>query len=297
MTKQIIILLLLVSLFFNMNSYGQQLPSFSQYMQNSYLFNPAVAGSKAETNISLTIRQQWLGIEGSPSTQVAEIHGKWGEKKGLGAMFFNDKAGPFSKTGLQVSYAQHLQITKQAKLALGFSGMFYQHKLDRNSIVFDDPNDYVIMGDKQRTLVPDMTFGIYYYKKKFYAGASIPQLLQKKHSFSSDLDSANQSMLSRHYFFHSGYTFTVNDQLNISPSVLVRTVLNSPTQVDLSLKATYKKFIWIGGSFRFKEAVIMMVGLTKEKFTIGYSFDATTSSIKNYSTGSHEIYLALKIPN
>jgi len=37
---------------------SQQLPIYSQYMMNSYLLNPAVAGHEGYTSLNLTVREQ-----------------------------------------------------------------------------------------------------------------------------------------------------------------------------------------------------------------------------------------------
>jgi type IX secretion system PorP/SprF family membrane protein len=47
---------------------SQQLPIYSQYMMNSYLLNPAVAGNEGYTSLNLTVREQWLGLKDAPST-------------------------------------------------------------------------------------------------------------------------------------------------------------------------------------------------------------------------------------
>ena len=47
---------------------AQQEPTYSQYMLNPFLINPAAAGSEGTTSVNLTGREQWVGINGAPST-------------------------------------------------------------------------------------------------------------------------------------------------------------------------------------------------------------------------------------
>ena len=52
---------------------AQQEAQYSNYNMNSFMLNPAVAGSKAFLNAKLGMRSQWVGIEGSPQTQFASF--------------------------------------------------------------------------------------------------------------------------------------------------------------------------------------------------------------------------------
>lgn len=54
--------------------YAQQLPLYSQYMMNSFLLNPAIAGSVDYFPVILTARRQWVGINNGPSTQAISTH-------------------------------------------------------------------------------------------------------------------------------------------------------------------------------------------------------------------------------
>src|SRR5512145_1356881 len=47
---------------------AQQQPVYSQYMLNTYLVNPAVAGAEGLTSFNLTARKQWAGYAEGPST-------------------------------------------------------------------------------------------------------------------------------------------------------------------------------------------------------------------------------------
>jgi hypothetical protein len=70
----------------------------------------------------------------------------------------------------------------------------------------------------------------------------------------------------------------------------------------------YKKFLWIAGSFRhaktitnFKEpwksnSLCFLAGADVKNVTVAYSFDHGLNNIRNYQTGTHEIYLSYRIP-
>ena len=47
---------------------SQAKPAYSQYILNNYILNPAVAGIENYTDVKLSYRKQWAGIEGAPVT-------------------------------------------------------------------------------------------------------------------------------------------------------------------------------------------------------------------------------------
>jgi hypothetical protein len=53
--------------------------------------------------------------------------------------------------------------------------------------------------------------------------------------------------------------------------------------------------VWLGLSYRTKDALSVMLGyLHKNWMMVGYSFDYTTTRLRNYSSGTHEIVLGLR---
>ena len=50
--------------------------------------------------------------------------------------------------------------------------------------------------------------------------------------------------------------------------------------------------LWLGVSYRTEDAIVALIELQlSKKFRLGYSYDFTTTNVKNYSSGSHEIML------
>jgi len=222
------------------------------------------------------------------------------EKNGFGAIILNDKTGPRKRTGIQLSFAHHLQVNEGAKLSFGLAGMMYQHVLDMNKLTPLEPGDNALKGGKEKSVAPDFAFGVYYYADKYYAGFSINQLFQTKtHFFKSVMFQTKTHFFKsvRHYFLTGGYKFEINEDIDIEPSVLIKAVAKAPTQLDINAKAFYKDLYWLGLSFRGKESIVTMLGvIAKNKYIIGYSLDITLTQIRKYSTGSHEIYFAIKFP-
>ena len=289
-----IIYILLVGLITN-TAAGQQLPHLSQYMFNDFFMNPAVAGTKNYSPLMLTIRNQWTGLNDAPTTQTLSFHSPIFKDMGLGGIIVNDKTGPVSQTGIQLSYAYHLSLKQNSYLSFGLSGLLYQHVFDKDLIILDDPNDQAMQGGgKEKSIVPEASFGVHLYGKKYYVGFSAPQLFQSK--VKCDRGSEQQiNRLVRHYFVMGGYKFNLNEKFQIEPSLLFKAIVNAPVQVDINAKFIYMEMVWAGLSYRSQESIVAMLGFEYKKFSLGYSYDYTLTTIRKYSTGSHELFLAYRL--
>src|ERR1043165_7108295 len=78
MKRQYLILTLLTV--FNLLGNAQQRPHYTQYILNNYILNPALSGIENYTDLKMSARHQWVGIDGLPETFYLTIHGPIGKK-------------------------------------------------------------------------------------------------------------------------------------------------------------------------------------------------------------------------
>jgi type IX secretion system PorP/SprF family membrane protein len=270
---------------------AQQIPLTSQYMFNPLVINPAVAGMREDRMIfRLQNRNQWVGLDGAPVTQVASGHGKiepW--SVGLGGYVINDVVGPTRQLKIQTAYSYHFPVTAASNLSFGLGLGLMQYKIDGSKITTDMPDDIAIAKGIDAHLLPDASFGVLYYGTSYYIGASVPHLLGSRIK-------DTQFRLSRHYQILGGTLFELSDDFIVEPSMLVQLVSPVPLSADLNARIIYKETFWLGGSYRTSDAVILMAGIrVADKFHFGYSFDITTSSLSQYSKGSHEVMLGFDL--
>lgn len=276
---------------------AQQLSLTSQYMMNKFVLNPAIAGNFNYVPVNLNIRKQWAGIDGAPVTQSLSAHGYVGGNVGLGGFFFNDVTGPTRRTGMSVSFAYHVKLNRDfsRRLSFGLSGLFFQHFVDKDKLTTDQPDDPAITNGFNNEFCPDASFGVYLSEtNKYFLGVSVQNLLEvKKDLFDLSRDVTNP--VERTYYAHGGYMFNLGDDFVFEPSFLMQFQESTPMQFDFNGRFGYKNRVWLGGSYRLKDAVVMMFALNLGDFSIGYSYDLTTSDIKDYTQGSHEINLTYRI--
>ena len=287
------LLLLLIACSFLQAARAQQLPQFSQYNSQDYLYDPAVAGSRPWFEIRSAHRNQWVGIQDAPRTFVLSATSPLGTNMGLGGYIFTDNVGPSRRTGMQLSYAYHLKINNKIKLGMGLSFGMLQFLIDGSKIQFHDPDEPLMDDQLRGSLMPDATFGLYLYHEKWWFGATAPQLLRNRVWFYDENDQS-LSKLAAHYYAMGGYRIPIGQDLKLEPSFLLKYVDPVPPKVDLTATLRYRDMVWIGATYRTEDAISLMVGYwMKKTFQFGYSYDLTTTNLRNYTSGTHEVMLAV----
>jgi len=290
MKKSVIVIMVAL---LNTAAQAQQDPMISQYMFNGLFLNPAYSGSHKYFTSSLLHRTQWVDFSGAPKTALLAVDGlipSKSENMGVGLIVTHDRIGATEQTDIYGNYAYQLKLG-EGKLAFGLKAGASNYIFKSENVTVWDLNDGVFTGRKN-TWLPKMGFGTYYFAKNWYAGLSVPTLLayDANHDFNFDVNKG--SFLNRHYYAYGGYVFKLNQKLKLKPSSLIKYLPSAPLQADLNLNLLYDEQFWIGASYRTKDAVVFMVEYqTNSRFRVGYAFDLTTTKIRKYSAGTHEIMI------
>lgn len=275
--------------------FSQQLPHFSQYYLNDYLINPAVAGSRPYFEGKSAHRYQWEGITDAPRTYTLSVNGPTkNQKMGLGGYVFTDNVGPTRRTGANLSYAYHVKVSDKLKLGMGISAGVIQFMIDGSKITLRESDDDIITNGVQSVLLPDAGFGLYLYHEKYYVGFSAPQLLNSRVTFFKDGRNP-EGTLPSHFFFNGGYKFKLAEDFVLEPSVFVKYISPVPVQFEGTLRLIYQDKVWLSGTYRDKDAITASIGyLINNYFTVAYGFDFTTTNLRNYSNGTHELMVGVR---
>jgi type IX secretion system PorP/SprF family membrane protein len=263
-------------------SFAQHNTLFSQYMFNGLLINPAYAGSNDVLSATAVDRMQWAGFDGAPKTLSFSIHSPLKNKKlNAGISFINDQIGITSRNKISGIYAYRLFLGKSS-LSFGIQGGIDLVRNNWNKIQTTTAGDYVFSAPYSQQNIAETGFGIYYKAPKFFAGVSAPDL------FSIGITSGK---LYKPVLVTAGYLFSLSEDVKLKPSVLVKYINNSPTELDVNMNAYYKNF-GIGVSYRTNDAMVFLVQYNiNMQLSAGYSYDLTTSRLGTFVRGSHEIML------
>lgn len=276
----------------------------SQYMLAPGTFNPAVAGEGSDLLLTLQNRQQWVGIDGAPSTLLVNVTMPFvlgNRKHGFGLLIEKESIGLFSTQMLQLQYAYKKQL-KSGVLSFGIQGGILQEGFDGSGI-YIPTSDYHISSDASiptgalEGIIPDFSAGAWFQNDRFYAGLSASHLLETAVSLKKGEDDTStdnpQMVVSRSYYLTNGYNIVLPNPLyTVQPSFLLKTDLTA-WQLDLTGKVFYKEKFWGGLGWRFQDAVIVLAGIKLQQgLSIGYSYDISTSAVASFSGGSHELFMS-----
>uniref|UniRef100_UPI00404A3E39 PorP/SprF family type IX secretion system membrane protein n=1 Tax=Fulvivirga sp. TaxID=1931237 RepID=UPI00404A3E39 len=271
------------------NLYGQQQSLYTHYMFNQLVINPAYTGIHEGISVMGLWREQWVGLEGAPSTQVFSIHSPMNYRPvSLGAVFYNDRIGVNIETGVHLSYAYRIFLDDKTQLSFGLKGSITNLKAD-----FSDGGsiiDPTIINANYNSFVPNVGFGLMLHRENFYVSLSSPLMLRQKMNRNNPVSLAE---LSRHFYALGGYVFEVSDKIILKPNFMFKAVSGAPAQIDLNINALLNKFLWLGLSYRSLSSLDLLLQFQlAPNLQLGYAYDLNVNKeLAAINNASHEIML------
>jgi type IX secretion system PorP/SprF family membrane protein len=315
---KIILPLIVLSLFCSV-SQAQQVPMYSQYIMNGFLINPSFAGRDGYTTITLTTREQWVGLEQAPGTYAASFQTRIlknsyiskatsvkkklvrptkGGRVGVGGYIFNDNNGIMRRTGFNAIYSYHIQMGQSPQgypndLAFGLALTAYQFAVNTEGLIYD-PSDPLINNYDRSVFIPDFNFGASYTTAKYYAGFAMTNIFRGSLLFADTTETKRREL--GHYFLTGGIKIPLNNTWTLEPSGFIKSsdMFFKAFQMDLTARIYYKEDYWAGLSLRTNDAIIVMLGLKYDRFYFAYAVDFTLTDLRRQSFGTHELTLAVK---
>ncbi|UKJ06464.1 type IX secretion system membrane protein PorP/SprF [Solitalea lacus] len=289
--------------------YAQQDAQFSQYMFNGIYINPAYAGYKEQLNLHTFYRNQWSGgLEGNPETFSLALDAIANDGNvGLALMVLKDQLGAESTLAAYANYAYRLKVGDVSRLAFGLGVGVSQYGLDGNKLKFNQPDDPRQFNGMQSIIVPDIRAGIYYSSDRWYAGASVDNLIGKYMNYTKDPSILIPTKMP-HLYLTAGGLITITKSVLLKPSFLLKNESKGPTNLDLNTFVLLYEKLWLGASYRtgmklFKkdnlqsnlsttDAVVALAEVyVTDRLRIGYAYDFAFNKFRDFNYGTHEISL------
>lgn len=316
---------------------GQQRPHYTQYILNNYILNPAISGIENYTDIKMSARDQWAGLNGAPQTFYLTIQGPLGKKDyrtnatsysipgenprgksywenytaaephhGVGFSMINDRTGSYNRFTTYATYAYHIGLSPTTNLAGGFSAGITVVSIDKSKNDFGGGDPYdpatgsAISGELNK-IRPDIGAGLWLYSRDYFIGLSAQQIVPQKLSFVDDAAIITKGRLIPHVFLTGGYRFLINEDVNAIPSLMFKYINGSSKnnfQVETNIKFQYRDICWLGASLRYQDGFAAMAGINLgNAFNIGYAYDFTTTNLRTVSRGTNEIVIGIILGN
>mgnify|MGYP003295344283 CR=1 FL=1 len=146
--------------------------------------------------------------------------------------------------------------------------------------VVDDANN--------NNIIPTLNVGLSLAIKNLTLGVSATHV-------ASNLDKASVTKLPRHIYWYGQYKINPEGKVCAVPTVLVK-YGSAKTQFEANTNFYFNNKFWLGASYRANESVVGLAGIIlKDRIYIGYSYDCNIGENRQYSYGSHEIFLSWRM--
>ncbi|MDM1451535.1 PorP/SprF family type IX secretion system membrane protein [Myroides odoratimimus] len=273
---------------------AQQDPQYTQYMYNANMINPAYVASKENLSIFGMYRAQWVGMDGAPKTAVVSGSTPLGDNGlALGVNFANDRIGAMDENNISVDLSYTIDLNQDYKLAFGLKTAANILSVDYTKLTIFDPTDPTTLTNINNKFNPNIGAGAYLFSDKAYVGVSVPNFLTTDRYDDNEVTVMRQKA---HFYLMGGYVFELNPGLKFKPATLIKAVSGAPLQVDLTANFLIVDKFTIGAAYRWDASVSALAGFQiNEGLFVGYSYDADTSKLNNYNSGSHEIFLRFEL--
>ena len=294
--RKYILTMILGTCFFSL-SWGQQEDQYTQFMHYKMGLNPAYAGSNDGACISLLGRQQWIGFEGAPQSQLITFNMPLlNQRVGIGASIIRSAIGITEKYTAELVYAYRIRMGR-GHLCMGLQGSVRLMQIN-----FSDADpiqgggvDQAIPPDLRSKYVPNFGAGIYYSGSSFFVGFSAPRLLENNIDLADSEDIISREV--PHFYFMGGAIFPLGDNLEMQPQMLMKYVKGAPFDADVNINFIISDKFILGTSYRLGgsratgvgEAISGLIGFEiNNSLLFSISYDYTLSELQAYNNGSAE---------
>jgi type IX secretion system PorP/SprF family membrane protein len=308
------LLLLMIMTLLCLKGWSQD-PQFSQF----YL-NPALAGGALAPRLTANYRNQW------PALSANFVTASFGAdvflpnyNSGVGIQVTTDSQGlgNLKATDVALQYSYQISLNEVTSLRLGIQGGFSSRSLDYYGLTFGDqynngglngnPSSDPFAQGGPNVSYADFSSGMMVYSDWYWLGLAAHHLNRPNQAFSGTearlpVKTSLQAGLRIPF---AGYTFLGNEidkEKTISPAILYKKQ-GKYDQLDMGLYVTIEPLVlgmWYRGipfkkyepSINNHESLVFLAGFRQDKFSIGYSYDLTISTLGAGSGGAHEISLS-----
>lgn len=286
--------ILISFIFLSLNLFAQSDAKLSTYIFTPLTYNPAYAGSYEGMSFSSVYSSQWSGFEGAPKTLFFSGHGTFiNSKVGLGLDVINDNIGAVNEYKIMGNFAYHIELNDKWKLSMGIKSGFSNYTIDYRLLNIENP--YEFQGGPN--VVNDINFnigtGFYLYTKKYFLGLSVPNILSNKF-----IDSYRNSLANttQNYFFTTGYSIELDDEIYLQPSIMSRLVKGAPMSTLYSINLNWKEKFYANANFELDVSAGFFTGYRfLEKYMVGYSYDISVNKFANYNNGTHSFFINYRL--
>lgn len=279
---------------------AQQEPQYTQFIFNKLTYNPGYAGSFISPTVTAIYRNQWLGIDGAPKTQILSFtQALFGENVGIGLNLRRNTIGITKSVTVEAAYCYRIRL-RRGHLGIGVMPSvrsFSQNWADER-LYSPTPagTDLAIPTDSGTKWLVNFGAGFYFSNEKWYAGIALPRIFPLNIDFSEFGESKDISREVLHLNAMGGIDIDVNEDLRLTPQLIIKYVPHAPFDAEANLSALLRQKFYGGIGYRaggdtkgLGESIDLLAGIqaTKNLFFC-LSYDIGLTRLQRYSHGSVE---------
>lgn len=288
---------ILILLFASKFVSGQQDPMYTQYMFNTQTINPAYAGTWNSVGFQILSRMQWVGIEGSPSTQTFSFQMPLrNENMGIGFNLINDRVGMEKRISLSADYSYKINFGGLTNLRMGIKGGFsnYKHNLAGYILYPDGISDPLFQGEIVHKFLPNVGVGLLLENPVYYAGISVPKVVNSQYESNGNNSTVTGEI--RSFFLIAGYIHDLTKDIKFKPTMLVKATVGAPIETDFSANFLLKEKFWLGAVYRTGDSFgLIAQWIIDKNLRLGYAFDFSTSNLHVNHFNTHEVMISYEL--
>jgi type IX secretion system PorP/SprF family membrane protein len=286
MKVRIITFLVLCS---SLSALSQDIPIYTQYFANPYIYNPAYAGLEGRPTFSIAHRRQWLGIEDSPITYNFTFHSPIILGFNMGVNVTQDNYGIFQSNSALLTFGYTVDLGFNHFLSFGISGGVGNQRVDPTDLNLNDP----ALGDVlDQGAYLDGNAGLAYHIGGLNIGFALPRVFKTSVYPTQDFDTGELGLI-RNYIVTIDYMFYFGTgSFAFQPYGLYRSYEGFDPQFEGGGIVHLNNLLWFGGAYRQDFGVAGLIGLKLNGvFSAGYSYEMPLGASNGINQTSHEIQL------
>lgn len=303
---------------------------FSQYWASPLNLNPALTGVMEDNvRFAANYRSQWFQYSTFTTYAVSADANLFRNKLkgnflGLGLGFYQDVEGEgeFKNTGIHLSLAYNQKFgTGKTKhyVGFGFQSAFYSKEINLQNLVYgrlfeiNDNSDPIDFLDYNRKSFVDFSTGINYFvnmdnRHSFSIGLAMHHIANPNVSFGNN----NEDVLFRKFTINASAKINLqNDVFSVIPIFLLQrqgphSEMNLGSYIRFLLNERNNTALYAGAQYRLSayeeknfggDAFILGVRAEYTSLDVGFSYDITTSNLRNAQAfmGGPELYVIYTI--
>lgn len=275
------------------------------YAQNDFMLteqlfsrinkNPAATGNTDDINIFYMNRQQWVGFDGAPTTNLLNIHSSFENiNSGFGLTFSHDRPGGVTNgrnINAKLEYAYHINMRNHMLLSFGLSAGIINTYFNPSRWEFNN-EDHVVPGYEEAVGETkfDMDLGAEFSMKYVMAGVACTHLTGTKYS---DLETQND--IARHVYAYVRGNIPLPKEFDLAPAFMYSNC-KYMNCYEFNIAAFYKKLYWLGAGYRINANTFnAMIGAQWRMFRVGYSYDLSCGKLADFKRSTHEIMVSVNL--